>query len=276
MIHPTAIVDPRASLGEGTEVGPFCVVGADVVLGEGTRLVAHVVVTGPCRIGARVTVHPFSAIGGPPQDRSYRGEPTSIEIGDDTEVREGVTIHRGTAKDRAVTRIGARVMLMASSHVGHDVQIGDDCTIANASLLAGHVVLEEGVVLGGAVAMAPFVRIGAIAFVAAGARVEQDVPPFHVAHGDRARIRALNVVGLERRAVPEVSRAALDAAHRAIYRSGRAIEVGVAAVAAESSASDPYVRRLLGFLSSRTTCPGPRAELASAPARGSSRPDGTE
>lgn len=257
-IHPTAIVDPRAELDREVEIGPYCVIGPGVAIARGTKLLSHVVVEGPTRIGERVTVHPFSALGGAPQDRSHAGEPTTLSIGDDTVVREHVTIHRGTAKDRGHTRVGARVLIMGSVHVAHDVEVGDDCTLANGSLLAGHVALEEGVVLGGAVALAPFVRVGAIAFLAAGARIEHDVPPFHVAQGDRARVRALNVVGLERRSVPQASRDALSRAHRALYRSGRPIGQAVAEIAADAALSgDPYVARLVEFLRTHTTLPGP-------------------
>lgn len=253
MIHPTAIVDRRAELDSDVEVGPYCVIGAGVSLSRGVKLLSHAVLEGPTHLGPRVIVHPFAVVGGSPQDRSHRGEPTRLEIGEDTIIRESVTIHRGTAKDRALTRIGARVLLMGAVHVAHDVVIEDDCTIANGCLLAGHSCLEEAVNLGGNVALAPFVRVGAIAFVAAGARVEQDVPPFHVAQGDRARVRALNVVGLERRNVDEASRRALGAAHRAIY--GSESPIGVAAAALESD--DPLVRRLVEFILSRTTVPGP-------------------
>jgi UDP-N-acetylglucosamine acyltransferase len=142
---------------------------------------------------------------------------------------------------------------MGSVHVAHDVTIEDDCTVANSCLLAGHTYLEAAVNLGGNVALAPFVRIGTIAFVAAGARVEQDVPPFHVAQGDRAAVRALNVVGLERRGLDKGARKALEAAHRAIYRSESPISV-----AAQSfETDDPWVRRLLEFVRTRTTVPGP-------------------
>jgi UDP-N-acetylglucosamine acyltransferase len=253
VIHPTAIVDRRAELDSDVEVGPYCVVGAGVSIARGAKLLSHAVIEGPTHLGARVVVHPFAVVGGAPQDRTHRGEPTRLEIGEDTIVRESVTIHRGTVKDRGVTRIGARVLLMGAVHVAHDVVIEDDCTIANGCLLAGHTHLEEAVTLGGNVALAPFVRIGAVAFVAAGARVEQDVPPFHVAQGDRARVRALNVVGLERRNVDEASRRALAAAHRAIYRS----ESPIAVAAASLESSDPSVRRLVEFLLARTTVPGP-------------------
>ncbi|MGZ3420631.1 MAG: acyl-ACP--UDP-N-acetylglucosamine O-acyltransferase [Polyangiales bacterium] len=253
MIHPTAIVDRRAELDSDVEVGPYCVVGPGVSIARGAKLLSHAVIEGPTHLGARVVVHPFAVVGGAPQDRTHRGEPTRLEIGEDTVIRESVTIHRGTVKDRGLTTVGSRVLLMGAVHVAHDVTIEDDCTVANGCLLAGHAHLEAAVTLGGNVALAPFVRIGTIAFVAAGARVEQDVPPFHVAQGDRASVRALNVVGLERRGIEERSRKALEAAHRAIYRSESPISVAVNTFETE----DPWVRRLLEFVRTRTTVPGP-------------------
>lgn len=254
-VHPTAIVDPRAELAATAKVGPYCVVGPGVALAEGVELRAHVVVEGPSRLGRGVVVFPFASVGAAPQDRTYAGEPTELEIGEETVVREHVTLHRGTRKDRGRTSVGARCLLMVSVHVAHDVQVGDGCTLANACQLAGHVALEAGVVLGGAVALAPFVRVGELAFVAAGARVEQDVPPYHIAQGDRARVRALNLVGLQRGGLDAGAIDALSRAHRAIYRSGAPIAVGVASLDADP---DARVRRLCEFLRTRTTVPGPR------------------
>lgn len=253
MIHPTAIVDPRAEIAASARIGPYCVVGAGVVLGEHAHLHAHVTIEGPTVLGARVEVHPFAALGGPPQDRGYRGEPTRLEIDDDVVVREHVTVHRGSPKDRGVTRVGARTWLMAGVHVAHDVSIGPDCILAGGTMLAGHVTFEEAVVTGGGAAFAQFVTVGGLAFVAAGAQVEHDVPPFHIAQGDRARIRALNVVGLERNAVPPDSRAALLAAHRALWRSGRPLSVALESL----DQTDPHVRRLATFVRERTLIAGP-------------------
>ncbi len=256
MIHVSALVDAGARLGRGVVVGPFSVVGAHVTLGDEVSLASHVVALGPSTLGARVKVHSFAVLGGAPQDRTYDGEPTELVVGDDTIIREHVTLHRGTRKDRGKTEVGKRCLLMVGVHVAHDVVVGDDCTIANACQLAGHVVLEAGVNLGGAVALAPFVRVGALAFVAAGARVEHDVPPFHIAQGDRARVRALNVVGLRRRGVPDDSIAALERAHRRIYRAGSIMSRALDEVAREEN--DTYVRTLVAFLRERTTLPGPR------------------
>jgi UDP-N-acetylglucosamine acyltransferase len=259
-IHPTAVVDRSVRLGRAVEIGPFCVVGPQVEIGDGTRLLSNVVVSGPTRIGARVEVHPFAAIGGPPQDKTHAGEPTELEIGDEVVVREHVTIHRGTRKDRGTTRVGARTWLMVGVHVAHDVEIGEGCTVANAVQLAGHVVLGDHVAVGGAAAFAPFVQVGECAFVAARAGVEQDVPPFHIVQGDRARVRALNRVGLSRRAVPTESIEALSRAHRAIYRVERPLSVAIEAFVAEAPelAGDPWVARLLDFLRTHQTVPGPK------------------
>lgn len=234
MIHKTAIVEPGAEIADSAEIGPYVVIHAGVHIGE------------------RVLVSPFTVLGGPPQDRSYRGEPTRLEIGDDTAIREHVSIHRGSTKEAGVTRIGARCLIMAGCHIGHDAILGDDCTLAGGTLLAGHVMFEEAVTTGGAAAFAQFVRVGALAFVAAGARVEHAVPPFHIAQGDRARVRALNEVGLERRAVPESSRAALRIAHRALYRSGQPIDVALSGL----DVTDPWVDRLARFLRSHVSVPG--------------------
>jgi UDP-N-acetylglucosamine acyltransferase len=261
VVHSTAFVDPRARLGREVTVGPFCVVGERVLLGDGVHLMAHVTVEGPTAIGARVVVHPFAALGGAPQDRSHQGEPTELVVGEETVIREHVTIHRGTKKDRGRTSIGARCLIMVGTHVAHDAIVGDDCILANACQLAGHVVLEDGVVLGGAAALAPFVRVGRIAFIAAGARVEHDVPPFHIAQGDRARVRGLNVVGLQRRGFDRNAIAVLERAHRAIYRTDKPLEAALAEVVKHER--DPNVLQLVEFLRTRTTIAGPKSERAS-------------
>jgi len=235
VIHPTAVVGPDVELGPDVSIGPY------------------VVIEGHTRIGARCAVHPFAALGGPPQDRSYRGEPTRLELGADTVVREHVSIHRGTIRGAGVTRIGARCYVMAGCHVGHDVELGDDVTLAGGTLLAGHVVLEDGVTTGGGAAFAQFSRAGTMAFVAAGAQVEHAAPPFHIAQGDRARVRALNEVGLERRDVAAASREALRRAHRMIYRSGRPLDLALS----EVDCADPYVERLVRFLRTHICIAGP-------------------
>lgn len=245
-IHPTAVVGKDVRLGKGVVIGPHVVVGDGVVLGEGTRLLASCVVLGPTVLGARNVVHPFAVLGVDPQDRSYAGEPTELVIGDDNVFREQVTVHRGTKKDRGLTRIGSSCLFMVGSHVAHDAAIGDGVTLTNGALLGGHVRIGDHTVIGGGAAIAPFVRIGESAFVAGGAMVERDVPPFVIAQGDRARVRALNVVGLRRRGIQEASRRALAKAFRLVYGSKKPQRWALEVVRAEL-ASDPYVARFLSF-----------------------------
>jgi UDP-N-acetylglucosamine acyltransferase len=250
-VHPTAVVEPGARLGPEVEVGPLAYVAGNVELGRGSVLLAQATVLGPTRIGSRCLIHPHAVIGGAPQDRSYRGEPTSLEVGDDCVFREQVTVHRGTLKGGGTTRIGSRCLLMAGAHVAHDCQLGDDVLLTNLTTLGGHVRVENNVVCGGQVAVAPFVLLGRGCFVAGGAMVERDVPPFVIAAGDRARVRALNRVGLERTGVPSASRLALRRAFRTIWMSSERFAVGLAQ-ADERYGSDPYVRQLVEFVRERT------------------------
>ncbi len=244
-VHPLAVVAPDVELGDGASVGPFAVVEPGVSLGPGTRLDAHAVVRSGTRLGADNVVHPFAVLGGDPQERTYAGEPTRLEVGSSNTFREHVTVHRGSVKGGGVTRIGDGGLFMAGVHVAHDCVLGDRIELANAVLLAGHVTLADGVVVGGGAAIAPFVSVGSRAFVAAGAMVEQDVPPFVIVAGDRARVRALNRVGLARSGVSAASRAALDRAFRALFRSGTPRAEAARALAGDP---DPLVQELLAFL----------------------------
>jgi UDP-N-acetylglucosamine acyltransferase len=249
-IHPFAVVDPGAELAADVRVGPFCYVGPGVGIDAGSELVAHATVLGPTRLGKRNRVFPHATLGAPPQDKTHQDQPTSLTIGDDNQFREQVTVHRGTEKGGGTTRIGSGCLLMVGAHVAHDVELGDGVTLTNLTTLGGHVVLEANVVCGGHVAVAPFVRIGRGAFLAGGARVERDVPPFVIAAGDRARVRALNKVGLARMGVPDASRRALERAFRRIWRSGEPLSAGVRAARAELGA-DPFVAELCEFLEQR-------------------------
>jgi UDP-N-acetylglucosamine acyltransferase len=246
-VHPSAEVSPRARLGEGVVVGPLCVVGDDVELGEGTRLLASCVVLGPTSVGRNNVIFPYAVLGAEPQDRSHAGQATSLRIGDGNVFREHVTVHRGTAKDQGMTRLGSNSMFMVGVHLAHDVVVGDSVTLANDTLLGGHVHVESRVVTGGRAAFAPFVRVGEGAFVAAGAMVETDVPPFTIVAGDRARVRALNRVGLRRHGVPDGSRRALAKAFRMLFRHSVPRSESLRALG-DDIARDPYVQKLVGFL----------------------------
>jgi UDP-N-acetylglucosamine acyltransferase len=203
-IHPLALVDPTAQVADGVEIGPFAVVGPDVVLAEGVELGPHAVVLGPTELGPGCRVFPHAVLGGEPQDLKYRGAPTKLLVGRNNTFREGCTVHRGTARGdggRGRTVIGDGNLLMAQSHVAHDVIMGDGCVLANSAAVAGHAELADRVTLGGLVGVHQRARLGRLSFVAAGGMVSQDVPPFCMAQGDRARLVGLNLVGLRRAGV---------------------------------------------------------------------------
>ena len=248
-VDPLARVDPRAELAGGVEVGPFAVVGPGVQIGPEATVGPHAVVFGPTVLGARCRVHAHAVVGGPPQDRRHGGEPTTLHVGPDTEIREFSTLHRGTARDRGDTRVGARVLVMAYAHVAHDCVVGDDVILANAATLAGHVTVEAFAIVAGMAAIGKRLRVGESAFVAAGAMVERDVPPFHIVSGDRARVRGLNRVGLERRGFSMGTIQALKRAHRVLFVSRAHLAERVAAARA-LAANAPEVQKLVDFVAS--------------------------
>jgi UDP-N-acetylglucosamine acyltransferase len=215
-IHSTAIVASSAELHGDVEVGPYAVIGRGVSVGQGSRILAHVVIEGPTRIGAENVIHPFAVVGGAPQAKK-KGESGRLIIGDNNVVREHVTIHRGTQGN--VTKIGSSNLLMVSCHVAHDVTIASHVTLSNAVQFAGHAVIDDYATFGGMSGVAQFVKVGESAFVAAGAMCERDVPPFVVVQGDRARVRALNKVGLRRRGIDEASIERLERAFRLLFGS---------------------------------------------------------
>ena len=199
-VHLTAILDPAAKIHDTCRIGPFCTVGAGVELGEGCELISHVVLAGPSKIGARNRFFPFSSVGMAPQDLSYKGEPTRLEMGDDNVVREFVTINRGTAKGGGLTRIGKHTLIMAYTHVAHDCAIGDNVILANAATLGGHVTVEEWAVVGALCPVHQYVRIGAHSYIGGGTTITRDVLPFSKTAAARdTHAYGLNATGLERR-----------------------------------------------------------------------------
>jgi UDP-N-acetylglucosamine acyltransferase len=199
-VHPTAIIDSRAHVHPNCKIGPYCVIGADVELGEGCHLVSHVVIEGPSMIGAENRFFPFCSIGMAPQDLTYAGEPTRLEIGDHNEIREFVTISRGTVKGDGVTRVGSHTLIMAYTHIAHDCRIGDHVIMANAATLGGHVTVEDWAVVGALCPVHHFVRIGAHSFIGGGTTITRDVLPFsRTAAARDTHAYGLNAVGLERR-----------------------------------------------------------------------------
>ena len=199
-IHPTAIVDPASKVHPSCKVGPYCVIGPGVELGERCHLLSHVAMEGPTKIGADNRFYPFCSIGLAPQDISYKGEPTRLEIGDHNEIREYVTINRATTKGSGVTRVGSHNLIMAYTHIAHDCQIGDRIIMANAATLGGHVTVEDWATVGALCPVHHFVRIGKYAFIGGGTTIPRDVLPFSKTSAERGtHAYGLNAVGLERR-----------------------------------------------------------------------------
>jgi len=199
-IHPTAVVHPEVKIPDTCTIGPFCTVGAGVEMGEHCELVSHIVMEGPTRLGSHNKIYPFSAIGIGPQDLSYRGEPTYLQIGDRNMIREYVTIHRGTVKGGQLTKIGSDCLIMAYAHIAHDCLIADHVIMANAATLAGHVTVGEWAVVGALCPIHQFVRIGAHSYIGGGTTITQDVLPFSKTSAVRdVHAYGANAVGLERR-----------------------------------------------------------------------------
>jgi UDP-N-acetylglucosamine acyltransferase len=246
-IHPTAIVSASAELGSGVEIGPYTVIGDEVASGEDTRIGAHVVIAARTRIGRNNRVFQFASVGEIPQDRKYTGDPTRTVIGDDNVIREFVTIHAGTTQDKGVTTIGDGNWLLAYSHIAHDCVIGNQTTFSNNAQLAGHVVIDDGAVLGGFVGVHQFCRVGAHAMLAAGSIVLQDVPPYVTVAGSPATPRGTNSEGLRRRGFSGDDIAAIRRAYKTLYRQGLALEDARAEIAA-AAVSVPALRPLTVFL----------------------------
>ena len=199
-IHSTAIIDPKAKIHPSCKVGPYCVIGDGVELGKGCHLISHVVMEGPTKIGADNGFFPFSSIGLAPQDLTYAGEPTRLEIGDHNEIREFVTINRGTVKGGGLTKIGDHNLIMAYTHIAHDCQIGSHIIMANAATLGGHVTVEDWANVGALCPVHHFVRIGTHSIIGGGSTITRDVLPFSKTSAERGtHAYGLNAVGLERR-----------------------------------------------------------------------------
>ncbi|WP_371819089.1 acyl-ACP--UDP-N-acetylglucosamine O-acyltransferase [Roseococcus sp. SDR] len=248
-IHPSAIIEPGARIGAGCRIGPYCIVGAAVVLEEGVELASHVVIEGQTVIGAEVKLSPYASVGLPPQDLKYKGEPTGVTIGARSQLREHVTVHRGSVGGQGMTRIGADCLLMACSHVGHDCRVGDRVILANNVMLGGHVQLGEQCFLGGGSAIHQMVRVGRHAMVGGLAGVTNDIPPFGNVFGLPARLVGLNVVGLRRRGFSRENLHALRSAFRLLFRDPGTFAARMDA-AEQRFAGDALVEEVLAFLRS--------------------------
>lgn len=247
-IHPTASVAPGARIGAQCIIGPGCVVGPEVVIEDGVELVAHVVVDGRARLGAGMKVFPFATIGLPPQDLKYKGEPTGIEIGARTQVREHATLHRGSVGGQGLTRIGADCLIMAVAHVAHDCHLADRVILANNVMLGGHVEIGDTVFVGGGTAIHQFVRIGRQAVIGGMSGVEADVVPYGSAWGNRARLMGINLIGMKRRGFTRPQIHAMRAAFRTLFGMGEQVFAERLKMAEAQHAGDATVAEVLDFI----------------------------
>jgi UDP-N-acetylglucosamine acyltransferase len=246
-IDPTARIEDGARVAPDVTIGPFCIVGANVTIGAGTRLVSHVSIVGHTTIGAGCTIHPFAALGSPPQDLGYKGDPTRLEIGDGCTIRESATMNVGTVKGGGLTKVGARGFFMAYSHVGHDCIVGDDAIFANSATLGGHCHIGNSVYIGGLTAVHQFARIGSHAMIAGCSGIRGDVIPYGFATGQHAFLDGLNVVGMRRRKFTRERLHRVRAFYRALFFGDGSFAERLAAVQGER-ASDPAIAEILDFL----------------------------
>jgi len=246
-IHPTAVVSPKARLGTGVTIGAYSVIEGDVTIGHDTIISPHVVITGHTTLGERNRIYQFTSIGTPPQDISYKGEDTTVEIGDDNVIREYVTINRATTKEQWRTVMGNRNYIMAYAHIAHDCVLGDNVIMSNCATLGGHIRVGDRAILGGLVAVHQFVRVGAYAFLGGKSGVDRDVPPYMMTAGPRAKLYGVNRKGLRRAGFPNATIDALKMAYRIIWRENKRLSEGIRQVQREV-APIPEVKLLLNFL----------------------------
>ncbi len=250
LLHPTAVIDPSARVPASCRIGPYCVIGADVEMGEECELISHVVVQGPTRLGHHNRIFPFAAIGMDPQDVTYKGEATRLEIGNHNVIRECVTLNRGTVKGGGVTRIGSYCLIMAYSHVGHDCRVGDHAMLVNAATLAGHVTVEDWAVVPAMSPVHQFCRVGAHSYAGGGTVITQDVLPFSISSEAREnRCYGINSVGLERRGFSEERIRKLERAFRVLLRSKLNTSQAVEKLKAEGEMTED-VEYLVRFIES--------------------------
>lgn len=246
MVHPTAIIHPKAELGSGCDIGPYCVVGEHVMIGDGCKLHSHVVVDGHTRLGKRNVIFPFASIGLQTQDLKWKGGVTRTEIGNDNTFRECVTVHSAT-EDGDATVIGSDNHILAYCHLAHNVKLGDHIVMSNVATLAGHVVVEHDAVVGGLAAVHQFCRIGKLAMVGGCSKVVQDVPPFMMADGNPAETRTVNKIGLERSGVSGEAQMALKSCFKLLFRDRLTISNALARIEKEVPPL-PEVQHLLNFI----------------------------
>ena len=246
-VHATAIVESGARLGEGVRIGPFCLVGSQVALAEGVELISHVVVAGRTSIGPKTRIFPFASIGHQPQDLKYKGEPSTLEVGSECIIREGVTLNPGTEGGGMQTVIGDRCAFLANSHVGHDCRVGSNVIFSNNVMLAGHVTVGDYAILGGGAAVIQFSRVGAHSFLGGMSGLENDLIPYGMALGNRAHLSGLNIIGLQRRGFSREDIHALRRAYRLLFADEGTLLERLDDVEEEFE-GHPIVKEIVGFI----------------------------
>lgn len=246
-IHPSAQVSPKAELAADVQIGPYSVIGDGVRIGPGTVIGSHTVIEGETTIGENNRIHGFCSLGGPPQDKKYRGERTRLEIGNRNTIREFCTFNTGTAQDRGVTSVGNDNWIMAYVHIAHDCEVGHDTIFANNAQLAGHVHVGDWAILGGFTVVHQFVRIGAHSLTAMGTILLQDLPPYVTAGGNPAQAHGLNSEGLRRRGFDAAALGSLRRAYKTLYRSGRTLDEAKRELA-DAARDVPELQLLVDFL----------------------------
>ncbi|MEM7288775.1 MAG: acyl-ACP--UDP-N-acetylglucosamine O-acyltransferase [Pseudomonadota bacterium] len=246
-IHSTAVIEDGAKIGDGVTIGPFCYIGAQVSLGDNSELKSHVAIAGDTTIGSRARIFPFASIGHEPQDLKFQGEHTTLVIGDDCMIREGVTMNPGTAGDAGNTTIGKKCTFLANSHVAHDCQIGNGVIFSNGVLLAGHCKIGDHVIIGGAAAVQQFSRIGNNAFVGGMAGLENDLIPFGMALGNRAYLGGLNIVGMRRAGIEKEAIHRVRAFHKHVFSGDSPIKDAIETIEPDLAA-EPIPAMIIKFI----------------------------
>ena len=246
-IHSTAIVSPKAEIEEETSIGPFCIIQDGVHIRKGARLISNVIIEGDTEIGENCVVYPFASIGLPPQDMKYKGEKTGVRIGSNNTIREYSTIHRASVGGDRVTSIGDGNFLMAYVHVAHDCKIGNSVIMANVATLAGHVLIEDHAVIGGLSAIHQFTRIGAYAMVGGFSGIGQDIPPYMIASGARAKLFGLNAIGLKRHGFSDSTINELKKAYKILFREKRTLKDAIQKIQEDLPYTDE-IKHLIEFI----------------------------
>jgi UDP-N-acetylglucosamine acyltransferase len=250
-IHKTAIIGKKVHLAEDVTIGPYCIIGDGVVIGKGSRLISNVVADGDTKIGENCAIHPFVTIGLSPQDLKYKGEPTGVRIGANNTIREYTSIQRGSVGGEGLTIVGDNNYIMAYSHIAHDCVVGSSNIMANAATLAGHVLMEDYITLGGFVAIHQFTRIGAHSMIGGLSGINMDIPPYAIASGTRAKLYGLNVIGINRRGFPEETVKQLKKAYKILFREKRTLKDALKKIKTDLPEL-PEIKHLVDFIEKNT------------------------